>query len=36
MPQQVFTAGNYLNYTYDHLGQLKTAQGWEADNVTPQ
>jgi RHS repeat-associated protein len=40
--QQVFVAagyastGNYINYAYDNIGQLKTAQGWEADNVTPR
>jgi RHS repeat-associated protein len=27
--QQVFTAGNYLDYTYDAIGQLKTAKGRE-------
>ena len=31
--QQVFTAGNYLNYTYDAIGQLKTARGYEADGT---
>jgi hypothetical protein len=25
----VFAAGNYLNYTYDKIGQLKTARGLE-------
>ncbi len=25
--QQVFTAGNYMNYGYDKIGQLKTASG---------
>lgn len=28
--QQVFTVGNYINYTYDNIGQLKTAQGKES------
>jgi hypothetical protein len=32
--QQVFTAGNYLNYTYDAIGQLKTAQGKESGGLT--
>jgi RHS repeat-associated protein len=27
--QQVFTAGNYVNYAYDSIGQLKTANGVE-------
>jgi len=27
--QQVFTAGNLINYTYDKIGQLKTALGFE-------
>jgi len=27
--QQVFTAANYINYTYDNIGQLKTAQGFD-------
>jgi len=26
---QVFAAGNYVNYTYDNIGQLKTAKGFE-------
>jgi RHS repeat-associated protein len=34
--QQVFTAGNYVNYTYDPIGQLKTARGWEPDGTTPR
>ena len=29
--QQVFTAGNTVNYTYDAIGQLKTAPGIEAE-----
>ena len=28
--QQVFTATNYVNYTYDGIGQLQTANGKEA------
>lgn len=31
--QQVFMAGNYLNYTYDQIGQLKTAQGKEGSGT---
>jgi RHS repeat-associated protein len=34
--QQVFTAGNFINYTYDNIGQLKTAQGYESNGVTPR
>src|ERR1051326_7995528 len=30
--QQMRTAGNYVNYTYDNIGQLKTAQGAEPDD----
>ena len=30
--QQMLTAGNYVNYTYDSIGQLKTAQGAEPDD----
>ena len=30
--QQMLTAGNYVNYTYDNIGQLKTAQGAEPDD----
>lgn len=33
---QTFTAGNYQNYIYDNIGQLKTATGWESDTVTPR
>ncbi len=29
MTQQVFTANNFINYSYDNIGQLKTAQGFE-------
>ncbi|MDB6122328.1 MAG: repeat protein [Pedosphaera sp.] len=32
--QQVFSAGNYMNYTYDNISQLKTAFGTEAGGVT--
>jgi YD repeat-containing protein len=32
---QTFTKGNYEDYTYDNIGQLTGAQGWEADTVTP-
>src|SRR5581483_654598 len=32
--QQVFTAGNFVNYTYDSIGQLTTATGKEAGGVT--
>ena len=32
--QQVFTAGNYVNYTYDGMGQLKTANGKESGGTT--
>ena len=28
--QQVFTAGNYVDYTYDNISQLKTAKGKES------
>jgi RHS repeat-associated protein len=34
--QQVYNAGNYINYTYDNIGQLKTASGIEPDGVTPR
>jgi len=34
--RQTFPAGNYLDYTYDDIGQLKTATGWESDTVTPR
>ncbi len=33
--KQTFTAGNYADYTYDGIGQLKTANGFEAD-TTPR
>ena len=32
--QAVFTANNTMNYTYDGIGQLKTAQGLESDGTT--
>ncbi len=32
--QQVFTTGNVMNYTYDNIGQLKTAKGLESDGTT--
>ncbi len=31
---QTFTAGNYVDYTYDNIGQLKTAKGKEAGGTT--
>ena len=32
--QQVFTASNYVNYAYDGIGQLTTANGKEAGGTT--
>jgi RHS repeat-associated protein len=32
--QQVFTAGNYVNYTYDGIGQLTAANGKESGGAT--
>ena len=32
--QQVFTATNYVDYTYDNIGQLKTAKGKESGGTT--
>ncbi len=32
--EQVFTATNYVDYTYDNIGQLKTAKGEESGGVT--
>jgi YD repeat-containing protein len=32
--QQVFTAGNFMNYGYDSIGQLKTANGKESGGTT--
>ena len=34
MTNQAFTLGNFMNYTYDNIGQLKTARGYET-NGTP-
>ena len=36
MTQQVFTAGNQINYTYDNIGQLRTALGHESGGTTPR
>ena len=33
--QQVFTAQNVMNYTYDNIGQLKTAQGFDPQTYDP-
>ncbi|MGO8928263.1 MAG: RHS repeat-associated core domain-containing protein [Limisphaerales bacterium] len=32
--QQVFTVTNYVNYTYDNMGQLRSASGKEAGGTT--
>lgn len=32
--QQVFKEGNYLDYTYDNIGQLKTAKCKDAGGTT--
>jgi RHS repeat-associated protein len=32
--QQVFTAGNYVNYTYDNMGELLSARGKESGGST--
>ncbi len=32
--QQVFTAGNFMNYTYDNAGQLAIALGKESGGAT--
>lgn len=32
--KQTFANYNYIDYTYDKIGQLKTAKGWEADGTT--
>jgi len=32
--KQTLTAGNYVDYTYDNIGQLKTAKGKEAGGAT--
>jgi RHS repeat-associated protein len=34
--KQTFAPGNYVDYTYDDLGQLQTARGWESDASTPR
>ncbi|MCW5552483.1 MAG: RHS repeat-associated core domain-containing protein [Verrucomicrobiae bacterium] len=34
--RQTFTGGNYVDYTYDNIGQLQTAKGWEANTTTPR
>jgi RHS repeat-associated protein len=34
--RQTFASGNYIDYTYDNIGQLKTAKGTEPDGVTPR
>lgn len=34
--RQTFPAGNYVDYTYDDIGQLQTATGWESDTTTPR
>src|SRR5206468_3680061 len=31
---QTFRSGNYIEYTYDKIGQLKTAKGWESCGTT--
>ncbi|MGH7977780.1 MAG: RHS repeat-associated core domain-containing protein [Limisphaerales bacterium] len=31
--QQVFAAGNYINFAYDKIGQLTAAQGFEQNNT---
>lgn len=32
--RQTFNAANYTDYTYDNIGQLKTAKGTESDAIT--
>jgi len=32
--KQTFAEGNYVDYTYDGIGQLKTAKGKEQDNTS--
>ena len=32
--KQTFTAGNYVDYTFDNIGQLKTAKGQESGGTT--
>jgi len=34
--RQTFTDYNFTDYTYDKIGQLKTAKGWESDGTTPR
>jgi len=31
---QTFTAGNYVDYAYDNIGQLKNVAGYESDHLT--
>ena len=32
--KQTFTAGNYVDYTFDNIGQLKTAKGQDSGGTT--
>ncbi len=32
--KQTFKDGNFVDYTYDHIGQLETAKGFESDDTT--
>jgi hypothetical protein len=32
--RQTLAGGNYVDYTYDNIGQLKTAKGWESGGST--
>jgi RHS repeat-associated protein len=32
--KQTFLEGNYVDYAYDNIGQLKTARGWESGGST--
>jgi len=34
LTQQVFAANNYINYTYDNIGQIKSANGFESNGTT--
>ena len=34
--KQTFTGNNYVDYSYDKIGQLKSAKGWEAGGTTPR
>ena len=36
LTRHTFAAGNYLNYTYDNIGQLKTANGYEIGGFARQ